>query len=223
MASLQELLDAHPTLLLIDSASTTVQIGLWHKGQPQVWLKKDGEAGEQIFTGVDEALGRTGATLNDVDGFVFCDGPGSVLGIRTAAGALRTWSVLRPRPAFGYGGLAVVAHHWARTKNRRNFAVIADARRDSWHQVRVDADGRVSPLQRVPTAALAGALLTPEGFRRWSQPPAVETVSYALQALLPDLADVDLFTPTEAPDAFLHEEPVYQTWTPRVHQAPTSL
>lgn len=222
MFSLRHLLDAHPTLLLIDSASSVVQIGVWTRNKAPVWWKKEGDAGEQLFAGVDAALAQAGVALDAVDAFVFCDGPGSVLGIRTAAVALRTWLVLRPRPVFRYGGLAVVAQHEAATQRPRPFAVIADARRDSWHWVGVDETGTVSALKRVPTAALAGTLLTPEGFRHWSQPPALETVPYALDALLPGLATVDLFTPTDAPDAFLHEEPVYQTWTPQVHRAPTS-
>ena len=32
--------------------------------------------------------------------------------------------------------------------------------------------------------------------------------------------DLDLFRPTDAPDAFLHEEPSYATWTPQIHRAP---
>lgn len=222
MVSLRQLLDAHPTLLLIDSASSVVQIGVWARGKAPVWWKKEGEAGEQIFAGVDAALAHAGVTLDTVDAFVFCDGPGSVLGIRTAAVALRTWLVLHPRPVYRYGGLAVVARHEAATARPRPFSVIADARRDSWHHVGVDAAGEISALTRVPTASLAGALLTPEGFRAWSQPPAMETVSYALDALLPGLSEVGLFEPTDAPDAFLHEEPVYQTWTPHVHRAPAS-
>jgi tRNA threonylcarbamoyladenosine biosynthesis protein TsaB len=221
MVSLNQLLKSHAQVLLIDSASATVQIGLWQNGRLSSWRKNTGEAGEQIFTGVDEVLRQAAVTLQSVDAFVFCDGPGSVLGIRTAAVALRTWSVLRERPCYAFCGLSVVAEHWARIKGRRHFAVIADARRDSWHHVDVDAAGTLSELKRVPTASLSGDLLMPEGFRHWSTPPPVETVSYALERLLPPISDSPLFQPAPAPDAFLHEEPVYQTWTPQVHRAPS--
>ena len=33
--------------------------------------------------------------------------------------------------------------------------------------------------------------------------------------------DADLFRATDAPDAFLHEEPSYATWTPQIHRAPS--
>ena len=222
MPSLRQLLDLHPTLLLIDSASTSVQAAVWPRQKEPVWSTKTGEAGEQIFAAVNDALARSGQTLDSVDAFVFCDGPGSVLGIRSAAVALRTWRVLRPRPVYAFCGLTVVAQSLAFTEKKREFAVIADARRDSWHHVDVDADGKISPLKRIPSSALAGTLLTPEGFRAWTTPPAqLQTVPYSLAALLPALVDVELFSPAAEPDAFLHEEPVYQTWTPQVHRAPT--
>lgn len=221
MPSLRQLLAAHPTMLLIDSASTCVQVGLLRRDHEAVWIARTGEAGEQIFTAVSELLASTQLTLDAVDAFIFCDGPGSVLGIRTAAVALRTWRMLRARPAYAFCSLTVVAHALALNAGRRDFAVIADARRDSWHHLAVDADGTLSNLHRLPTPALAGALVMPEGFRSWSQLPAqLETTPYSLAALLPTLADADLFCEAAEPDAFLHEEPSYKTWTPQIHRAP---
>lgn len=223
MPSLRQLLGLHPTILLIDSASTSVQAAVLRAEADPVWSVKTGEAGEQIFAAVNDALSRSGRTLDAIDAFIFCDGPGSVLGIRSAAVALRTWRVLRDRPSFAYCGLSVVAQSLARTQNKRAFSVVADARRDSWHHVDVDDIGNISPLKRIPTSELVGTIFTPEGFRAWSTPPAqLQTTPYSLAALLPPLADVDLFAPAAEPDAFLHEEPVYQTWTPKVHRAPTS-
>ena len=58
-------------------------------------------------------------------------------------------------------------------------------------------------------------------FRNWSAIPAgVTRVPYSLAELLPRVPDAELFTATEAPDAFLHEEPSYVTWTPQIHRAP---
>ena len=43
-----------------------------------------------------------------------------------------------------------------------------------------------------------------------------------LSPLLPRVAGADLFRATDAPDAFLHEDPSYKTWTPRIHGAPAT-
>jgi len=222
MSSLRQMLAAHPTILLIDSASTCVQVAVLRRDHDPVWIAQTGEAGEQVFAAVNEILARTNLSLEAISAFVFCDGPGSVLGIRTAAVALRTWRMLRERPTYAFCSLTVVAHALTLVLNKRDFAVIADARRDSWHHVAVDATGTISNLHRLPTAALTGALVMPDGFRSWSPLPAyMETTPYSLAALLPALVDVDLFYEAAEPDAFLHEEPSYKTWTPQVHRAPT--
>jgi len=222
MSSLHQLLAKYPTILLIDSASTSVQVGLLRRDSEPFWSAKTGEASEQLFSNVNAVLAAAGLALDAVDAFVFCDGPGSVLGIRTAAVALRTWRVLRERPAYAFCSLAVVTHTLVSIKDRRAFSVIADARRDTWHRIAVDAEGTISNLHRIPTIDLAGVLVMPEGFRHWTPLPAsTETVPYSLATLLPPLADADLFYEAAEPDAFLHEEPVYKTWTPQIHRAPS--
>ena len=222
MASLRQLLALHPTLLLIDSSSTMVQAAVLRQDREASWIKKPGEAGEQVFAATTELFARTNLSLDSVDAFIFCDGPGSVLGIRTAAVALRTWRVVRERPSYAFCGLTVVARALALSGGRSAFSVIADARRDSWHRVAVDDAGTVSNLHRLPTTELTGALVMPEGFRHWTALPAsTEIVPYSLGDLLPRVADIDLFYTAAEPDAFLHEEPVYKTWTPQVHRAPS--
>lgn len=223
MPSLRQLLARHATILLIDSASACVQVAVLRRDAEPVWISKSGEAGEQVFASVGEILLRASLSLEFIDAFIFCDGPGSVLGIRTTAVALRTWRVLRERPVYAYCSLALVAHALVRKAQRRDFSVIADARREAWHHVAVGADGAVSTLQRIPTASLTGALVMPEAFRHWTPLPAsVEFVPYSLAVLLPLLSDEELFFPSPEPDAFLHEEPVYKTWIPQVHRAPSS-
>jgi tRNA threonylcarbamoyladenosine biosynthesis protein TsaB len=201
-------LSAHFPALVIDSASAQIQVGELARDGTARWAQSAEESGVGIFTCIE----KLGINPGTVGAFIFCDGPGSVLGVRTAAMALRTWCVLKPRPMFAYCSLALVAH----AAGRGEIGVIADARRDSWHHFQI---GR--GLRRVPHPELTGELVTPEGFRNWTPlPPDVRRVPYALAELFPRVMDVDLFLATEAPDAFLHEEPSYVTWTPHIHQAP---
>jgi tRNA threonylcarbamoyladenosine biosynthesis protein TsaB len=210
MPSFRQLLAAHAPLLLLDAASARVQVGWFAADGSARWQTADEEAGIGVFRGI-EALG---VNVGDAGAFVFCDGPGSVLGTRTVAMALRTWNVVVPRPVFAYCSLAVVAH----ALGRREVGVIADARRDSWHHFAL-----CGALRRVPKAELAGELVMPEHFRHWSPlPPGVTRVPYSLAELLPRVAEADLFRETDAPDAFLHEEPSYATWTPQIHRPPAA-
>ena len=206
MPSLREI-SVHFPALVIDAASSVVQVGLLSAdGAPQWWSGND-EAGVGVFQGVEQL----GIDPQAVGMFIFCDGPGSVLGIRTVAMALRTWTVLKPRPVYAYCSLAIVAH----ALRDPAVTVIADARRESWHQYRIQ-----SGLKRCPASELTGTLVMPEDFRHWSTLPAgVRLVPYSLPDIFPLIGDADLFQATDAPDAFLHEEPSYVTWTPQIHRA----
>jgi len=223
MSSLTQLLASHGRLLVLDAASTRVQVGLIRNGAPSRWRSVEDEAGTGLFTATERLLAEAGTGLDEVAAFVFCEGPGSMLGTRTVAMALRTWQVLKPRPVYAYQSLAVAARG-AWTQQARAFAVIADARRDTWHVQTLDSDGRLASLQRVSAGELpAGELLTPENFRAWAQPPRPAAVcSYDLAKIFSALADGDHFRATDAPDAFQHEAPEYKKWSAQVHSAATA-
>lgn len=220
MSSLTQLLASHSRLLVLDAASTRVQVGLIRNDGSARWRSVEDEAGTGLFTATESLLAEAGTRLDEIGAFVFCEGPGSMLGTRTVAMALRTWQVLKLRPLYAYQSLAVAARG-AWTQQARAFAVIADARRETWHVQAVGSDGRLATLQRVPAAELpAGELLTPENFRAWAQPPRPAALcSYDLAQIFPPLADGDYFRATEFPDAFQHEAPEYKKWSAQVHSA----
>jgi tRNA threonylcarbamoyladenosine biosynthesis protein TsaB len=210
MPSLSQILREHSPLLLIDAASERIQTGLLDADAGARWASRNEEAGVGVF----ECLDELDVDIDSVASFAFCEGPGSILGIRTSAMALRMWNILRPRPTFAYFGLAVVA----RAVGRTDVAFIADARRGRWHRQLMGG----TP-ERVFAADLAGELMTPEGFRRWDPlPRGATTASYDLASLLgmPSVASAELFRETPQPDAFLHQEPAYAKWTPQIHRAP---
>lgn len=221
MLSLSRLRAQFSTFLVIDSASTSVQVGLFRAGVSPVWAQSGEESSTSLFRLVQELASRCGVPPGQLDAFVFCEGPGSVLGIRTAAVALRTWNVLRPRPVFGYQSLALVAAAQLQQGLPTPFSVIADARRQSWHLLQAGTGGGTPPILRVAPDALHGPLLTPAEFRHWSPlPEGTRPVSYAVGSLLESVPEAALFAERADPDAFLHEEPSYLTWTPTIHRAP---
>lgn len=218
MPTLRQILAAHGPVLLLDAASSLIQAAWLETGADSSgdgafsarWATSDSEATTAVFECV-EKLARSPV---DAGAYVYCEGPGSILGIRTVAMALRTWNALRPRPVFAYCSLAVVAH----ALGEADASVIADARRSTWHRYRI-GDG----LRRLPPGQLTGRLLIPEQFRHWDPPPPDATrVPYLLSEYLPRLLDSDLWRDSPAPDAFLHEEPSYVTWTPQIHRAPAN-
>jgi tRNA threonylcarbamoyladenosine biosynthesis protein TsaB len=194
--------------LVIDAASAVIQVGLLRPDGRDLWARSTEESGVGIF----KCLEELNVAPLQIETLAYCEGPGSVLGIRTAAMAIRTWSVLRPARIFAYQSLALVAH----AAGDPAATVIADARRECWHRYKMG-----SPLARVEAAALTGLLRMPAHFRHWSELPAgVETVPYDLPQLIKAAGHIELLHESPEPDAFLHEEPSYVTWEPKIHQAP---
>jgi tRNA threonylcarbamoyladenosine biosynthesis protein TsaB len=207
---MSQILREHSPLLLIDAASARIQVGLLEADSAPRWSSRTDEAGVGIF----ECLDELDIAIEKVRSFAFCEGPGSILGIRISAMAVRTWNTLGPRPTFGYFGLAVVAQ----ALGRPEVTVIADARRSLWHRLVLGG-----ALGRVPASELTGELATPEGFRHWDPLPlgTVQT-AYNLADLfaLESVAGADLFRTAESPDAFVHQQPSYAKWMPHIHSAP---
>ena len=210
MHSLSQILREHSPLLLIDAASERIQAGLLCADAGPRWSSRKDEAGVGLF----ECLDELDVDIGSAAAFAFCEGPGSILGIRSTAMALRMWNVLRARPTFAYLGLAVVAQ----AVGRREVGMIADARRGMWHCLHMGG-----PMERFPAADLSGELMTPEGFRHWDPlPEGTATTPYDLAALMaaPSVAAAGLFREAPDPDAFLHQERSYAKWVPQIHRAP---
>lgn len=217
MHTLKNLRLLHGAILVLDAASMEVQVGLLRANERDSWSRMRADAGQGIFA----CMEQLGNPLKAVDAFIYCEGPGSILGIRTAAAAIRTWQAIRQRPAYHYRSLDLVAH--ALAPNRRSVRVIADARRESWHVVEIGAVGTVMPIARIPQSHQStGDSVTPEHFRTWAKlPPGTQVVDYDLPRLLAATMTVPLLMESSAPDAFSHEQPRYATWSPAIHRAPS--
>src|SRR5262245_55737984 len=107
MASLAQLVASHKRVLLLDAASLHVTVGLCRTGESAIWSGAQSEAGHAVFWGTKEVLEKAHMRLDDVESFIFCEGPGSMLGTRTVAMALRTWQTLRVRPCYAYQSLTI--------------------------------------------------------------------------------------------------------------------
>ena len=143
-----------PCLVLDGSARAGVRVGVLSGGR---WvgqgISPDG-ALEGLFGCVEAALAEAKLKLGDIRSFALCAGPGSVLGIRIAALAVRSWSALEPRPIFVWESLAALARSALAAGEKGPFLVAAESRLKRWHALEVGSDGSLG----VPFEAEAAEL-----------------------------------------------------------------
>ncbi len=210
-----------PTLFL-DAASPAITVGLRvGSGEEPTWQHTRDEAGVALFRAVDRLTRTRGVAVADIRSVVFCEGPGSLLGVRLVAMALRTWAALPrtvPLEVFGYRSLELVAAGLLARGRSGAFHVVVDGRRQTWNSLSIDAHGGFGAIRRRPAAEPFPAdepVFHPQGFPLWQALPAgVLGVDYNPTELPALAARFSLLRPVATPDAFMTEMPTYTEWTP---------
>jgi tRNA threonylcarbamoyladenosine biosynthesis protein TsaB len=148
---------SEPCLVLDGSARAGVRVGVLSGGR---WagqgVSPDG-ALEGLFGCVEAALADAKLSLADIRSFALCVGPGSVLGIRIAALAVRSWSALEPRPIFVWESLTALARSALVAGEKSPFLVAVESRLKRWHALEVAADGSLGAPFEAEAAQLNSA------------------------------------------------------------------
>ena len=84
--------------LVLDASAGTVFVGI--VGPDEQWIARQqstANALEGLFASVEYCLQTAGMGIDSIRGFIYCEGPGSVLGLRLCAMAIETWRRIAPR------------------------------------------------------------------------------------------------------------------------------
>lgn len=212
-------------LLVLDAASPRCFAGVWRAGEWLACREPERPALEGLFGAVEESLAEAGLALADLGGFVHCEGPGSILGARLSAMAIRTWRALpawSEVPAWAYGSLHFAAAARKAEGESSPASFCSEFRHGRWNLLRaeesavraVDADALAvvpAPLVYVRQRAMSKGL--PAHAVEWSP----DRRRHA-----PTLATPGLLRRVEEPAVFVAEEATFQKWSGARHRAPLS-
>ena len=141
--------------LMLDAAWPLAAAGVWRDGRWASFVRADGPAVESLFAITDGALRDAGVKLSELSGYIFAEGPGSVLGLRSAAMALRAWRVtpgVGEKPVLAGCSLRLAAALAAAERPAEGpFTVFAASRRDRWNVLAARSEHR----EECDTAGLA--------------------------------------------------------------------
>jgi tRNA threonylcarbamoyladenosine biosynthesis protein TsaB len=212
--------------LVIDGSGSAVFVGvLNHEG---IWLAHSEQAGaplESLFPTVEAVLASAQLSLGDLNGFIYSEGPGSILGLRLCAMAIETWSRLNPDSAhhFAYNSLQLTAALICLdTPDIRDALLVSDWKKGAWNAVQIK-DGQPQKTAAVNDADIAdcsGPLYHLPQRKGWQTPPTgAIPIEYEPKRLLEVL---HLPSPTDGVQLYASGVNTFQKWTPERHRAPNS-
>ena len=137
--------NVQPCLVIDGSAREGVRVGVLADGR---WVAESVVAAGALEATTDlaaEVLKRAHLTFTDIKSYAVCIGPGSMLGIRVSAMAVRTWATLYQRPIYVWKSLKLLAEHALEQGVNAPFAVINESRLKRWNFVAVKAADSFEP------------------------------------------------------------------------------
>ncbi len=212
---------AEPCLVLDGSARHGVRVGVLQGGRWIAEAHSDEGALEATFACAEQALASAGLKFADLHSFAVCVGPGSMLGIRVTAMAVRTWATLQPCEVWVWEPLVALAAAVRLRGEVGAFSVVSESRLKRWHVVSVDAAGLSSPARECEVeqvAALSGRILTTV-----IQAPQVLPLAQVVPEVWPDLPKVfghaGVLRLEPKPEA-LNAAADFATWSGERHRGP---
>ena len=223
MDSASTALSLDDPLLFLDASGLSTRVGLWQNSRWLAFREDPAPALAALFASTRAVLAEANLTFPQIGGFLYISGPGSVLGLRLAAMAIRTWQADHPLPTLpvlSCGSLHLAAALALAGGAHPPFTVCTDARQGRWHLLEVPAANPSTLNQNPPREAdapelaqLPGPLFYLPARKSWQNLPRP---SAPLPASLRDhpavLAIPHLFQSTPAATPFSGPATEYRKW-----------
>ncbi len=201
---------AHPPdlqrMLAIDTSSRRACVGLFDEKGVLSYRTSEEDASLSLFPLIKNLLKEFDWQLSDINSIAFCQGPGSMLGIRTTIMGIRTWQgakLIEGKQIYSFSSLAIGAELVRHSSHSvKNFLVITDARRSSWNTLKVEGTsiGSVQIIENTAIEAETDPLFSFDEFPTWTRTQAkINRLSYRPESVLSSPLFLQLLE--ENPDA----------------------
>lgn len=214
-------------VLVVDGSGASIFVGLL--GTDRKWLAQVHQKGaplEGLFPSVESALYSAQCSITDIHNFIYCEGPGSALGLRLCAMAIQTWGHLCERDSaagyFSYNSLQLTAALMALdTPGINNALLISDWKKNAWNSVLIKEDqpGAIVTLDNQAVNGWEqGPLLYLPQRKGWQIVPEHATTLEYSPHRLPEV--LHLLKKTKKIELYASNANVFRKWVPQRHRAP---
>lgn len=216
------------TLLLLDASTSIVQTGLLRDGNWLAFYENKNESLNAIFKDTNKCLKEAQADISNIDGFLVCEGPGSILGLRLVIMAVKTWrSTLFPRRSnvYLYRGLEIAAQLLLLQDIEPPLHLILYFKNDIWNLLTVDKDRSFQNLEQVNHQSLKkmpGPLWYIRQREKEEPPPLpVNEFKYSLKTLPALLSQPSFFRKIDDMNEIIPGKSEFSKWQVQRHRKNT--
>jgi len=216
------------TLLLLDASTSIVQTGLLRDGNWLAFYENKNESLNAIFKDTSKCLKKAQSDISAIDGFLICEGPGSILGLRLVIMAVKTWrSTLFPRRSsvYLYRSLEIAAQLLLLQDIEPPLHLISYFKKDIWNLLTVDKDRSFQNLEQVNVQSLkkmSGPLwYIRQREKEYPPPLPVNEFKYSLKTLPALLSQPSFFHEVDDMNEINPGKSEFSKWQAQRHRKST--
>lgn len=218
----------HYPLLIIDTASRKTMVGIKTDAETLLSKSEDQDPSKSLFKLVESALEATSLQLSDLATLIFCEGPGSMLGARTASMAIRTWQAIGIPAAsnlYSYNSLQAAAALAAESQETSDQGIVAtDARRASWNTIAYPAtpDSKLELIENENLLQTVSPLVTFPEFPIWTKTDArFQSIPYEPISLFTNDRFESFLRSVNTASPLTIRTNEFKKWDAKIHTSPT--
>ena len=201
--------------LLVD-ASSQVQVGIPDSKDWLSLVREEKPALESLFVAIPKSLEEIDDSISAIDAILFCEGPGSTLGLRVAATAVKT--ILRenePSPTlFTYNALDLAAI-MSNDLSRPILAPFRKGKRLLRSPISNSAIGSIEVLEEPISESLSKEALHLPSLRSWETlPEGLDVLDYDISHIAGLAGIAPILRPAEIPEVFTPLPAEFRKWKP---------
>ena len=208
---------------LIDASGQSLATGvLSTKNTWQSYNELNGTALETLFKCIEKTLKDANTELGQINSYICCVGPGSVLGLRLAVIAIETWARIHLRKAslYTYNSLNFCATLLQLDVTQHSGSIlVSDWKKDAWHAVKLlnNQEYRLEVIDSDTLKTWDGDILHLPRRKGWQDPPSnCTTIQYEPKRII-ECFDSGVLHYTESIELFSSTVNNYKKWIPKRH------
>ncbi|MEM9158173.1 MAG: hypothetical protein AAGB46_03915 [Verrucomicrobiota bacterium] len=217
-------------ILILDASSKRCFVGIKTNPECLDYIASETEASQSIFISVKELLLRQSFGLSSIQSIIYCEGPGSMLGIRTVVMAIRAWKgaqIIPDAQIFCYDSLSLGSQLVETLPNApADYLLITDARRSSWNALdssRLANSHETEPsqpllsiIENADLESIPGAIYTFPQFPSWTQTHVtLQKIDYHPESVFSKAIPQKISRLTDSPAPLSLRPSEYKKWAPK--------